>query len=277
MRIQIQPMKVQPIRVRPILVSSALAFALALSACGKQSSPETSSAPAATPNPAATTANTTPPPPDASAPASANTPATAPATVTSTAPAATDSTPSLAARDNATAEAPAPAAVVVPAGASLRVHLDDPLSTKTAQVGQTFNATLSSPVARNGRVVIPTGTPVIGEVTQAAQAGRFKGGAMLSVKLTSMTLRGKRYSIATSAITQTSKARGKRTAIGTGGGAALGGIIGGIAGGGKGAVIGLASGAGAGAAGSAFTGNRDVVLPAETPLSFHTTRSITLR
>ena len=53
-----------------------------------------------------------------------------------------------------------------------------------------------------------------------------------------------------------------------GGGAALGGLIGGLAGGGKGAAIGLAAGGGAGAGGAAFTGNKDIVLPAESALSF---------
>jgi hypothetical protein len=166
---------------------------------------------------------------------------------------------------------------VIPAGSTLRVRLDSAISTKTAQAGQSFNATLSSPITKGDRVLVPTGTAVSGEVTQSAEAGRLKGGAVLSLRLTSMTLRGRSYDLATSSVTQASKARGKRTLIGSGGGAALGGLIGGLVGGGKGLAIGAASGAGAGAAGSAFTGNRDVVLPAETPLSFHTTAAVTLR
>jgi len=53
-----------------------------------------------------------------------------------------------------------------------------------------------------------------------------------------------------------------------GGGAGLGALIGGLAGGGKGAAIGAAAGAGAGGAGAAFTGNKEIVLPAETAVSF---------
>ena len=53
-----------------------------------------------------------------------------------------------------------------------------------------------------------------------------------------------------------------------GGGAGLGAIVGGLAGGGKGAAIGVLAGAGAGTAGAAFTGNKDIVLPAEATLSF---------
>ncbi len=53
-----------------------------------------------------------------------------------------------------------------------------------------------------------------------------------------------------------------------GGGTALGAIIGGIAGGGKGAAIGAVAGGGAGVGGAAFTGNKEIVLPAESALSF---------
>jgi hypothetical protein len=48
----------------------------------------------------------------------------------------------------------------------------------------------------------------------------------------------------------------------------LGALIGGLAGGGKGAAIGALAGAGAGTAGTAYTGNKDIVLPAESAVSF---------
>ena len=63
----------------------------------------------------------------------------------------------------------------------------------------------------------------------------------------------------------------------TGGGAGLGAIIGGIAGGGKGALVGGLVGGGGGAAGSAFTGNKDIVLPAESVLTFDLDRSVRIR
>ncbi len=67
---------------------------------------------------------------------------------------------------------------------------------------------------------------------------------------------------------RTATGKGKRTAVLAGGGAALGALIGGLAGGGKGAGIGALAGGGAGAGGAAFTGNKDIVLPAESALSF---------
>ena len=76
---------------------------------------------------------------------------------------------------------------------------------------------------------------------------------------------------------RTEKGKGKRTAVMAGGGTAFGAIVGGLAGGGKGAAIGALAGAGAGGAGAAFTGNKDIVLPAEAALSFRLTSSVTVK
>jgi len=73
------------------------------------------------------------------------------------------------------------------------------------------------------------------------------------------------------------KGKGKRTAVVTGGGAGAGALIGGLAGGGKGALIGGLVGAGAGAAGSAFTGNKDLQIPAESAVTFKLANSITVK
>lgn len=87
-------------------------------------------------------------------------------------------------------------------------------------------------------------------------------------------MNGSERRIETSAITQTAKGKGKRTAVLAGGGTALGAIVGGLAGGGKGAAIGALAGGGAGAGGAAFTGNKDIVLPAESALSFRLKNSL---
>jgi hypothetical protein len=62
-----------------------------------------------------------------------------------------------------------------------------------------------------------------------------------------------------------------------GGGAGLGAIIGGLAGGGKGALIGGLAGAGAGTAASAYTGNKDVVIPSESTVTFKLTAPVSAR
>jgi hypothetical protein len=98
--------------------------------------------------------------------------------------------------------------------------------------------------------------------------GRFKGGAKLALTLNSVTINGTKHDIQTTHVAQSAKGKGKRTATMIGGGAGAGALIGALAGGGKGAAIGAVVGAGAGTAGSAFTGNKNIVLPAETSLSF---------
>jgi len=142
------------------------------------------------------------------------------------------------------------------------------VGSKISETGQSFSATLSSPVEIDGYPVIPSGARAQGVVVDAKPLGRFKGGAVLELKLTSITVNGSERPIETSAVTRAEKGKGKRTAVLAGGGAALGAIIGGLAGGGKGAAIGALAGGGAGTGGAAFTGNKEIVLPAESALSF---------
>lgn len=161
-----------------------------------------------------------------------------------------------------------PQPVVVPAGTSLTVRLGQAVGSRISSPGDSFSATLSSPVEVDGNVAIPAGATAQGTVVDAKPLGKFKGGAVLEVRLTSITVNGRQKSIETTAVTRTEKGKGKRTAVITGGGAAVGALIGGLAGGGKGAAIGAVAGGGAGAGGSAFTGNKEIVLPAEAVLTF---------
>jgi hypothetical protein len=172
------------------------------------------------------------------------------------------------------APAPAPQPVVVPAGTTLTVRLGSSVGSKISSPGDSFSATLASDVTVDGNTVIPSGARARGTVVDAKPLGRFKGGALLELRLTSLEVNGAEQKIETSAVERTLKGKGKRTAVMAGGGTALGAIIGGIAGGGKGAAIGAAAGAGAGTGGAAFTGNKEIVLPAESALSFRLKTSL---
>lgn len=171
---------------------------------------------------------------------------------------------------------PQPRTATVPAGTTLTVRLGQAVGSKTSQAGDRFAASLAQPVSVAGDIVIPSGASVSGTVTEAHAAGRFKGGATLALCLDSITVRGRAYTIQTSSVSRASKGKGKRTAGFIGGGAGAGALIGGLAGGGKGAAIGALAGAGAGTAGAAFTGNRDISLPAESTLSFKLSSPITV-
>jgi hypothetical protein len=164
-------------------------------------------------------------------------------------------------------EAPKPP-TVIPAGTVITVRLGESIGSKISQAGQSFTASVSTPVVIGGETVIPSGASATGVVVDAKPLGRFKGAASLQVKLTSVTVNGADMPVQTSSVVQSAKGKGKRTATMIGGGAGLGALIGGLAGGGKGAAIGAVAGAGAGTAGTAFTGNKDIVLPAESALSF---------
>jgi hypothetical protein len=172
--------------------------------------------------------------------------------------------------------APKPQPIVVPSGTMLTVRVGQALSSKTSQTGQTFLATLAQPVSVGGRTAIPSGATISGTVVTAKAKGKIKGEGELTLQLTSVTVKGQTYPIQTAVLDNTTKGKGKRTAVTTGGGAAGGALIGGIAGGGKGAGIGALVGAGAGLLGGAVTGNQQIEIPAESALSFRMSAPLTL-
>jgi hypothetical protein len=163
---------------------------------------------------------------------------------------------------------PPPKPVIVPADTIISVVLDQSVGSKISTPGQAFSATVQTPIEVDGKVAIPKGARASGLVKDAKPAGRFKGAATLSLTLTSVTVKNEDYNIQTTAPSESSTGKGKRTAALVGGGAGGGALIGGLAGGGKGALIGGLIGAAAGTGGAGLTGNRDITLAAETPLTF---------
>jgi hypothetical protein len=164
--------------------------------------------------------------------------------------------------------------VDLPAGTQVKVRLDRDLGSKISQPGDSFTATLADDIRVNDQVVVAKGARADGTVTDAKPLGRFKGGALLSIQLDRVNTQWGSYPVSTSTIDQAEKGKGERTAGFIGGGAGLGALIGGLAGGKKGALIGGLAGAGAGTAGTAFTGNQQIVLPAETLLTFRLDRPV---
>ena len=177
---------------------------------------------------------------------------------------------------SAAAAAPAPAPLVAPAGTEITVTVDQKLSSKTSQPGSAFLATVAQPVTVDGRTVIPKGSSVTGKVLRAKAKGKIKGEGELAITLTSVTIREKNYPLSVGSLDSTIKGKGKRTAVTTGGGAAGGALIGGLAGGGKGAGIGALVGAAGGLVGGAFTGNKQIEISAETPLTFTLSKAFSL-
>jgi hypothetical protein len=164
----------------------------------------------------------------------------------------------------------------IPAGAKISVVTDQSVSSKTAKAGQTVTGSVAHDVTVDGKVAIPKGSPVKLTVSSVQASGRLSTPAKLYLRLRSVTVGSKTYTIATSSAGRTEGGKGKRDAGFIGGGAAGGAIIGALAGGGKGAAIGAGAGAGAGTAGAAATGKKDIEFPAEARLAFTTRAAATI-
>jgi hypothetical protein len=170
----------------------------------------------------------------------------------------------------------AQASGTVPAGVKISVVTDQSVSSKTAKAGQTVTGSVAHDVTVGGKVVIPKGSEVKLSVSSVQASGRLSTPAKLYLRLRTVTVGGKTYTIATSSAGRTLGGKGKRDAGFIGGGAAGGAVIGALAGGGKGAAIGAAAGAGAGTAGAAATGKKDIEFPAETKLAFTTRATVAI-
>ena len=236
-----------------LFASAALALTLSVAGCKSNTTPQNQ---ATTSQPAANQ----PASPDGTAPAAGQPAAGQPAASQAGAPASQQAAGPVA--------PPPPAVISLPEGTSIRVRLDTDLGSNISHAGDSFTATVAEDVMKGGDVVIAKGARAEGTVVDAKALGRFKGGAALAVKLDRVTSRWGSYPVETSSISRAQQGKGKRSATFIGGGAGLGALIGGLAGGGKGAAIGALAGGGAGTAGTAFTGNKNIVLPAETLLTF---------
>lgn len=221
--------------------------------------------------------NKTSPLPASQTPAAA--PGAHPANAASTAPAG----PANAANPLSVASAPAPApqpapqpTLVLPRGTRLQVRLNQTIDVKHAESGDRFSGVLAEPVVEGNTVAVPSGSAAGGEVLVAHKRGKFKGKSVLALTLTRLDVNGTPYRIDTSNLARTKKGKGKRSAAFIGGGAGMGMLIGGLATGGVGLLVGGLAGGGAGALGAAFTGNRDLSIPAESVVTFRLQDALTL-
>lgn len=169
-----------------------------------------------------------------------------------------------------------PKPVTIPEGTILSVRMIDAVDSDHNQPGDTFRATLDSPITLDDKVVVPQGADIQGRVAELKSSGRFSGRSAIALELASMSMNGRHYTLHTNQYSREGTSRGKRTAATVGGGAAVGAIIGGIAGGGKGAVIGATVGAGAGTGVTAATKGQQIHVPSEALLTFRLENQITV-
>ena len=161
-----------------------------------------------------------------------------------------------------------PVDVHVPAGTELSIRINQRISVKEAHAGDRFTGEVVRPVMSGNSVAIPARTPVDGVIDASHKRGHFKGSSVLELRLVSMSINGQRYALDTADNVSSKKGKGRRSAALIGGGAGAGMLIGGLASGGVGLLVGGLIGGGAGTAVSGLTGNRDIVIPAESVVSF---------
>ncbi len=160
------------------------------------------------------------------------------------------------------------ASVTIPAGETIAVRMVNTIDSKTDYVGETFRATLNSPLRVNGRIVIPQGAEAIGRLTVVEQGGHIQGRPKLALELTALNFAGQSIAVRTNFYQENGASRGKETAKVAGGGGLLGGVIGAISGGKKGSVIGAGIGAAAGTVAQTVRGRERVRIPAESLVLF---------
>ncbi|MBL8231887.1 MAG: hypothetical protein JNL98_25540 [Bryobacterales bacterium] len=172
---------------------------------------------------------------------------------------------------------PEPNSVTIPAGTLIAIRLSESLSSETQTAGQTFQATLAEPLVADGFVIAERGARVEGKVVEAVSSGRVKGVSRLALELTRFnTSDGQRVAVSTEIFGKEGEQSRKNDATKVAAGAAVGAALGAIFGGGKGAAIGAGSGAAAGTGVVLATRGKEVVLPAETKLSFKMTTPVTV-
>ena len=156
------------------------------------------------------------------------------------------------------------AQIEVPSGTHIPLVLHNAISTRSARPGDPVYFETLFPVMVDGKVVIPAGSYVSGEVTESKRPGRVKGRAELMIRLKTMILPNA-YMVNLAATPGNAGTGGAETVnregqvvgdtdkgsdVGavvksTGAGAGIGGIAGGAKGAGIGAGIGAAAGLGA--------------------------------
>jgi len=162
----------------------------------------------------------------------------------------------------------------IPIDTELDARLQTPLSSKTAQVEDRFEATTMFDLRdERGRVLIPAGSVMRGMVSSVNKAGRVDRKGSLTVTFDRVTMSGRSYPIR-GTVSQAIESDGimaekEKIGIGAGAGAILGAILGGV----KGAVAGVLIGGGGVIAATEGT---DAELPAGTVLRVRLDSPVTI-
>ena len=170
----------------------------------------------------------------------------------------------------------APPMLVLLAGTSITVRLQERLSSASAVPNQRFEAVVDEPLVIGDRVVVPVGSLVEGHVILARHSGRLRHPGELGLTLDRVTVNQQIIALNTSHVVVHGGSHRKRNWGWIGGGTGGGAGIGALAAGGKGALIGSGIGAVAGTTTAFVTGKKDVVFSNEKRLRFRLNQDVNL-
>jgi hypothetical protein len=172
---------------------------------------------------------------------------------------------------------PPPTTAVVPGGTVLEVRLQESLSTKTNQAGESFEMQLEEDLIVDGKLLAPEASRVIGRLTHVKKSGKVEGLAQLGMDLQKIVVGDEEYSLKSNILSYeaegTVKEDAKKIGIATG----VGALIGAIAGGKKGAAVGTAVGAGAGTGAVLATSGEEVEFGIEQLFRFELERDVQMK
>jgi hypothetical protein len=166
--------------------------------------------------------------------------------------------------------------LVVPTNTAIYIRLQQPLSSVTAQPGQSFSAVLDEPLVVNGQTLASQGTTVIGKVVAANESGHLHNAGYLRITLCSMNLNGKSIPLQTNSMFVSGGSYKKRNLAFIGGGVGGGALLGALIGSGKSAGVGSAAGATGGTSAAYATGKKEVGFVAEHRLGFRLTQPLNI-
>lgn len=171
-----------------------------------------------------------------------------------------------------------PSGVTLASGTPIDVAVNAQISTKTAQVGDSWSGSVKENVVVGNTVVIPAGSIVSGVVDVARPAAGKGTLAMLGLAVRSISVGGRDHAVAASTEPIEAGSPRARNLGAIAGGAAAGALIGKAAGGGgKGALIGGLIGGVAAGAGVASSKGFQVELKEGTILTFSVDQSVLVK
>ena len=181
--------------------------------------------------------------------------------------------------------------LIVPAGTRMPLVLHNAITTRNAKPGDPVYLETTFPIVINDRILVPSGSYVQGEITEAKRPGKVKGTGEIRLRLNTMILPNG-YTVNFNAIPTNTGTGGnestdkegtvhgdtdKGTDVGTvAKSTGIGAAIGGIAGSGTGAGIGAGAGAALGLATVLLTRGPELELPRGTTVDVILDRTVYL-